>query len=145
MWADGQSLRALQRTTHQPRVYTFPHSPINGHTLPQHCPHHIHCPDPHLSLYFHFHTFHFHTFHFLTIQVHAGIIGRTLSSFGLVGLYTVFVYGISRFLRLSLSNLHQRIPFRFLPNTRYLVALVQVGCRVGFHLCFSTQLLCLHT
>lgn len=60
-------------------------------------------------------------------KVISGLIGRTLSSFGIVGLYSVFVYGVGRFLRLSLSSLHQRIPFRYLPNCRRLVALVQVS------------------
>lgn len=38
----------------------------------------------------------------------------------------IFVYGIGRFLRLSVSNLRMRIPFEDLPNTRRLVALCQV-------------------
>lgn len=60
-------------------------------------------------------------------RVQTGIIGRTLSSYGIAGLYTVFVYGIGRFLRLSVANLRMRIPFEDLPNTRRLVALCQVG------------------
>ena len=35
----------------------------------------------------------------------------------------IFVYGIGRFLRLSVSNLRMRIPFEDVPNPRRLVAL----------------------
>ena len=47
----------------------------------------------------------------------------------------MFVYGIGRFLRLSVSNLRMRIPFEDLPNTRRLVALCQVGERCMQLLC----------
>lgn len=59
-------------------------------------------------------------------RVQTGIIGRTLSSYGIAGLYTVFVYGIGRFLRFSVVNLRMRIPFEDLPNVRRLAALCQV-------------------
>ena len=58
-------------------------------------------------------------------KVQAGIIGATLTKFGVIGLYTVFVYGIGRFLRLSITNLRMRIPYEDLPTTRRLVALCQ--------------------
>ena len=58
-------------------------------------------------------------------SVQGGLIGQTLSKFGIAGLYTVFVYGIGRFLRLSMTNIRTRIPFEDLPNTRRLVALCQ--------------------
>ena len=50
------------------------------------------------------------------------------------GLYLTFVYGLGRFLRLSVSNLRLTIPYEELPSTRRLVTLCQVrrvsGCRV---------------
>ncbi len=58
-------------------------------------------------------------------RVQGGIIGATINKFGVVGLYSVFVYGIGRFLRLSITNLRMRIPFEDLPTTRRLVALCQ--------------------
>ncbi|KAL6770350.1 hypothetical protein ACKKBG_A34605 [Auxenochlorella protothecoides x Auxenochlorella symbiontica] len=58
-------------------------------------------------------------------RVQGGFIGQTLSKFGIAGLYTVFVYGIGRFLRLSMTNIRMRIPYEDLPNTRRLVALCQ--------------------
>jgi hypothetical protein len=58
-------------------------------------------------------------------RVQGGIIGATINKFGVVGLYTVFVYGIGRFLRLSVTNLRMRIPFEDLPTTRRLVILCQ--------------------
>lgn len=58
-------------------------------------------------------------------RVQGGIIGATINKFGVVGLYSVFVYGIGRFLRLSVTNLRMRIPFEDLPTTRRLVALCQ--------------------
>ena len=58
-------------------------------------------------------------------RVQGGIIGATLNKFGVIGLYTVFVYGIGRFLRLSVTNLRMRIPFEDLPTTRRLVELCQ--------------------
>jgi len=58
-------------------------------------------------------------------RVQGGIIGATINKFGVVGLYSVFVYGIGRFLRLSVTNLRMRIPFEDLPTARRLVALCQ--------------------
>lgn len=58
-------------------------------------------------------------------RVQGGIIGATLTKFGVIGLYTVFVYGIGRFLRLSVTNLRMRIPYEDLPTTRRLVELCQ--------------------
>lgn len=58
-------------------------------------------------------------------KVQGGFIGVTLSRFGIIGLYSVFVYGIGRFLRLSMSNLRMRVPFEDLPSTKKLVALCQ--------------------
>ena len=59
-------------------------------------------------------------------RVQSGLLGATVSSFGITGLYITFVFGIGRFLRLSTSNMRMRIPFDDLPNTSRLVALVQV-------------------
>ena len=58
-------------------------------------------------------------------RVQGGIIGATLTKFGVIGLYSVFVLGIGRFLRLSITNLRMRIPFEDLPTTRRLVSLCQ--------------------
>jgi len=58
-------------------------------------------------------------------RVQGGIIGATLTKFGVIGLYTVFVYGIGRFLRLSVTNLRMRIMYEDLPTTKRLVALCQ--------------------
>ena len=59
-------------------------------------------------------------------RVHSGLLGATVSSFGITGLYITFVFGIGRFLRLSTSNMRMRIPFDDLPNTQRLTALCQV-------------------
>lgn len=58
-------------------------------------------------------------------RVQGGIIGATLNKYGVLGLYSVFVYGIGRFLRLGITNLRMRIPYEDLPTTRRLVALCQ--------------------
>lgn len=58
-------------------------------------------------------------------KVQTGILGATLSSFGITGLYLTFVYGLGRFLRLSMSNLRLTIPYEDLPSTRRLVTLCQ--------------------
>lgn len=58
-------------------------------------------------------------------RVQGGIIGATLNKYGVLGLYSVFVYGISRFFRLGITNLRMRIPYEDLPTTRRLVALCQ--------------------
>ncbi len=58
-------------------------------------------------------------------RVQAGLLGATLSSFGITGLYITFVYGIGRFLRLWLTNLRLKIPYEDFGSTRRLVALCQ--------------------
>ncbi|KAG1661156.1 hypothetical protein FOA52_002531 [Chlamydomonas sp. UWO 241] len=58
-------------------------------------------------------------------KVQTGLLGATLSSFGITGLYLTFVYGVGRFLRLSMSNLALTIPFQDMPSTRRLVTLCQ--------------------
>jgi hypothetical protein len=58
-------------------------------------------------------------------RVQAGLLGATLSSFGITGLYITFVYGISRFLRLWLTNIRLKIPYEDFGSTRRLVALCQ--------------------
>lgn len=58
-------------------------------------------------------------------RVQGGIIGATLNKFGVIGLYSVFVYGIGRFLRLSITSLRMRIQYEDLPTTRRLVSLCQ--------------------
>ncbi|GFR40352.1 hypothetical protein Agub_g896, partial [Astrephomene gubernaculifera] len=57
--------------------------------------------------------------------VQSGLLGATLSRFGITGLYVTFVFAIGRFLRLSVSSLRLRIPTEDLPSTRRLVALCQ--------------------
>jgi uncharacterized membrane protein YoaT (DUF817 family) len=52
-----------------------------------------------------------------------GIIGETISKFGVIGLYSVFVYGIGRFLRLAITNLRMRIPYENFPSTERLMSL----------------------
>lgn len=59
-------------------------------------------------------------------RVQGGIIGQTLSSFGITGLYITFVFGIGRFLRFSTQNARMRIQYEDLPTTQRLVALCQV-------------------
>lgn len=58
-------------------------------------------------------------------RVQGGIIGQTLSSFGITGLYITFVFGIGRFLRFSTQHARMRIPFEDLPTTKRLIALCQ--------------------
>ncbi|CAL8464921.1 g4456 [Coccomyxa elongata] len=58
-------------------------------------------------------------------RVQGGIIGQTLSSFGITGLYITFVFGIGRFLRFSTQNARMRIQYEDLPTTQRLVALCQ--------------------
>lgn len=63
-------------------------------------------------------------------RVQGGIIGQTLSSFGITGLYITFVFGIGRFLRFSTQNARMRIQYEDLPTTQRLVALCQVRCQI---------------
>lgn len=56
-------------------------------------------------------------------RVQSGLLGATLSSFGITGLYITFVYGIARLLRLSTSDLRLKIPTEDLPSTQRLVTL----------------------
>ncbi|PRW58918.1 piezo-type mechanosensitive ion channel-like protein isoform X1 [Chlorella sorokiniana] len=58
-------------------------------------------------------------------RVQGGLIGETLSRLGVAGLYTVVVLSISRFLRLSFSNIRARIPFEDLPHPGPVVSLCQ--------------------
>lgn len=58
-------------------------------------------------------------------RVQSGLIGATLSSFGITGLYITFVLGIGRFLRLWVANMRLKIPFEDFPSTQRLVALCQ--------------------
>lgn len=58
-------------------------------------------------------------------RVQGGIIGQTLSSFGITGLYITFVFGAARVLRLATQNNRMRIPYEDLPTTRRLTALCQ--------------------
>lgn len=59
-------------------------------------------------------------------RVQGGLIGQALSKYGIIGLYTVVVYGIGRFLRLSVTNIRMRIPYEDLPSTRRLDSFCQV-------------------
>ncbi len=58
-------------------------------------------------------------------RVQSGLLGATLSSFGITGLYITFVYGIGRFLRLWLTNIRLKIPYEDFASTKRLVALCQ--------------------
>ncbi len=58
-------------------------------------------------------------------RVQAGIIGATLTKFGVLGLYSVFVYGIGRAMRMATTNLRSRIQYEDLPTARRLVSLCQ--------------------
>jgi piezo-type mechanosensitive ion channel component 1/2 len=53
-------------------------------------------------------------------RVQSGFIGETLSSVGITGLYVTLVFGLGRFLRLSINNLRMRIPYQDLPDVRHL-------------------------
>lgn len=56
-------------------------------------------------------------------RVQSGFIGETLSSVGITGLYVTLIFGLGRFLRLSLTNLRMRIPYEDLPSVDHLVTL----------------------
>jgi len=58
-------------------------------------------------------------------RVQAGLLGQTVSAFGITGLYITFVLSAGRFLRLAISNMRMRIPYDDLPNTSRLIALCQ--------------------
>lgn len=53
-------------------------------------------------------------------QVQSGLLGETLSSVGITGLYFTLVFGLGRFLRLSNNNMRMRIPFQDLPDVEHL-------------------------
>ena len=59
-------------------------------------------------------------------RVQGGLIGQTLSSFGILGLYITVVLAIGRFLRLTTQNMRMRIQYEDLPTTKRLVTLCQV-------------------
>lgn len=59
-------------------------------------------------------------------RVQGGLIGQTLSSFGILGLYITVVLAIGRFLRLTTHNMRMRIQYEDLPTTKRLVTLCQV-------------------
>jgi Piezo non-specific cation channel, R-Ras-binding domain len=56
-------------------------------------------------------------------RVQSGLLGETLSSVGITGLYVTLVFGLGRFLRLGLINLRMRIPYQDLPNVARLTTL----------------------
>lgn len=58
-------------------------------------------------------------------QVHAGLLGQTLGSLSISGLYIGFVFAIGRIMRGAFSNLRARIPYDELPSTAKLRQLVQ--------------------
>jgi hypothetical protein len=58
-------------------------------------------------------------------RVQGGLIGETINRFGVIGLYSVVVYGIGRFLRSSIINLRMRIPYENFPTTQRLISLCQ--------------------
>lgn len=66
-------------------------------------------------------------------RVQGGLIGQTLSSFGIIGLYITVVLAIGRFLRFSTRNMRMRIQYEDLPTTKRLVTM----CQVSF--CHSTS------
>jgi hypothetical protein len=56
-------------------------------------------------------------------RVQSGLLGETLSSVGITGLYVTLVFGLGRFLRLGLTNIRMRIPYQDLPNVAHLTTL----------------------
>ena len=58
-------------------------------------------------------------------RVQGGLIGQTLSSFGIIGLYITVVLAIGRFLRFSSRNMRMRIQYEDLPTTKRLVTMCQ--------------------
>ena len=56
-------------------------------------------------------------------RVQSGLLGETLSSVGITGLYVTLVFGLGRFLRMSLTNIRMRIPYQDLPNVSHLTTL----------------------
>ncbi len=70
-------------------------------------------------------------------RVQGGIIGATLSSFGITGLYITFVFGAARVLRSATQNNRMRIPYEDLPTTRRLTSLCQARCAV--HAALTSQ------
>jgi hypothetical protein len=58
-------------------------------------------------------------------RAQGGLLGATLSRFGVLGLYSVFVLAAGRALRGAFADLRLRIPYENLPSTARLVALVE--------------------
>ena len=58
-------------------------------------------------------------------RVQGGVLGATLNKYGVLGLYSVVVLGIGRFIRLAVTNLRMRIIYEDLPTTKRLNALVR--------------------
>ena len=56
-------------------------------------------------------------------RVQSGLLGETLSSVGITGLYVTLIFGLGRFVRLALTNLRMRIPYQDLPNVAHLTTL----------------------
>jgi hypothetical protein len=56
-------------------------------------------------------------------RVQSGLIGETLSSMGITGLYVTLVFGLGRFLRMGLTNIRMRIPYQDLPSVERLTTL----------------------
>ena len=66
-------------------------------------------------------------------RVQAGIIGETLTSIGILGLYITVVLAIGRFLRFSTKNMRMRIQYEDLPDPRQLVTICQVQNSLLIH------------
>ena len=53
-------------------------------------------------------------------RVQSGTIGEAVVSLGITGLYVTIVFGIGRFVRLSIANMRMRIPYQDLPDVSHL-------------------------
>ena len=58
-------------------------------------------------------------------KVLGGLLASALTGFGLTGLYVTFVFGVGRFLRLTVANLRVYIPFEDLPDVTRIVTLIE--------------------
>lgn len=53
-------------------------------------------------------------------RVQSGTIGEAVVSLGITGLYVTIVFGLGRFVRLSIANMRMRIPYQDLPDVKHL-------------------------
>lgn len=75
-------------------------------------------------------------------RVQGGLIGQTLSSFGIIGLYITVVLAIGRFLRFSTRNMRMRIQYEDLPTTKRLVTMCQVDLQSDCYILCYPLIVC---